>query len=113
MCLITSDYSMSWLHIVTLLLEFTHTLNFALVSRAGLGLRPCDGICHCLWYETKCLLVVSRYLESQIQEGAGKEIRCPGHDCFKVVPNVSAWLNIYVVGYVTIISRGGPNTCEF
>lgn len=103
MCLITSDYSMSWLHIVTLLLEFTHTL----------GLRPCDGICHCLWYETKCLLVVSRYLESQIQEGAGKEIRCPGHDCFKVVPNVSAWLNIYVVGYVTIISRGGPNTCEF
>ena len=27
---------------------------------------------------------------SQIQEGAGKEIRCPGHNCFKVVPNVSA-----------------------
>ena len=26
---------------------------------------------------------------SQIQEGAGKEIRCPGHNCFKVVPNVS------------------------
>ena len=30
---------------------------------------------------------------SQIQEGAGKEIRCPGHSCFKVVPNVSACIH--------------------
>jgi len=72
-------------------------------SQSWSGTETSDGICHCLWYETKCLLVVSRYLESQIQEGAGKEIRCPGHDCFKVVPNVSAWLNGYVVGNVTII----------
>ena len=36
------------------------------------------------------LLYTCRYLMSQIQEGAGKEIRCPEHNCFKVVPNVSA-----------------------
>ena len=32
------------------------------------------------------------YLLGQINEGAGKEIRCPGHQCHKVVPDVSQQL---------------------
>ena len=35
------------------------------------------------------VVIVGRYLELQINEGGGKEIRCPSSVCFMVVPNVS------------------------
>ena len=35
-----------------------------------------------------------RFLEVQIQETGGKEVRCPAFGCFKVVPNVS--IQVYV-----------------
>ena len=32
---------------------------------------------------------VFSYLDDQINEGGGKEIRCPAYQCFKLVPDVS------------------------
>lgn len=35
-----------------------------------------------------CLSLSVRYLASEIEQGLGKEIRCPEHNCYKIVPIV-------------------------
>ena len=37
-----------------------------------------------------CVIFDCRYLCSEIEQGLGREIRCPEHDCYKIVPNVSS-----------------------
>lgn len=69
-------------------IKWTFLVNTTFVTTAGLSKiepTPCYHDNHSL---------VCRYLESQINEGAGREIRCPGYQCYKLVPEVT---NVYVI----------------